>query len=450
MRLAFLCRVLPIFIVLSITEDIGALDNGLALTPPMGWLAWERFVCQTDCKHYPHDCINEDLFNTQAERMLKDGFRKVGYQYVNIDDCWSERRRGSNHQLIAARDRFTNGSILPLAMKIHNLGLKIGLYGSCGTNTCQDYPGQLSYQGNLTNNYYEVDANLFADWQIDSFKYDACYVDIKESHNLCPPMGQALNRTGRPMLFSCSWPAYEDYEKLPTNWTILVERCNLWRAFGDIEDSWSSVLSTIDAFIQKQNLVVQYHGPGHWFDADQLIIGDFGLSLEQERSQMAIWCIWSSPLYMSNDLRHLHSESSKILRNEHAIRINQDPMGIFGLMLLELSGPVQVFVKPTVPLDRENCPSYGLVILNRQTLGNSQYVEFKLRPLLIDLHNNLTQLTPQWSHWSNCPHRAGVKYMVHDLFKDNDIVVRDLGLPDGSIRLRVDPSGSRFIQLLQD
>lgn len=33
------------------------LDNGLALTPPMGWLSWERFRCNTDCKDYPDICI---------------------------------------------------------------------------------------------------------------------------------------------------------------------------------------------------------------------------------------------------------------------------------------------------------------------------------------------------------------------------------------------------------
>ena len=36
---------------------VQALDNGLARTPPMGWLAWERFRCNTDCINDPHNCI---------------------------------------------------------------------------------------------------------------------------------------------------------------------------------------------------------------------------------------------------------------------------------------------------------------------------------------------------------------------------------------------------------
>lgn len=34
-----------------------ALDNGLAMTPTMGWLHWERFMCNTDCTEEPDSCI---------------------------------------------------------------------------------------------------------------------------------------------------------------------------------------------------------------------------------------------------------------------------------------------------------------------------------------------------------------------------------------------------------
>lgn len=34
-----------------------SLENGLVRTPPMGWLAWERFRCNTDCKNDPENCI---------------------------------------------------------------------------------------------------------------------------------------------------------------------------------------------------------------------------------------------------------------------------------------------------------------------------------------------------------------------------------------------------------
>lgn len=34
-----------------------ALDNGLAMTPTMGWLHWERFMCNTDCEEDPDSCV---------------------------------------------------------------------------------------------------------------------------------------------------------------------------------------------------------------------------------------------------------------------------------------------------------------------------------------------------------------------------------------------------------
>lgn len=68
----------------------------------------------------------------------------------------------------------------------------------------------------------------------------------------------------------------------------------------------------------------------------QLIIGNFGLSVDQARSQMALWAIMAAPLIMSNDLRHLDNSARSILQNKMAIAINQDPMGIQGRRLLQV------------------------------------------------------------------------------------------------------------------
>lgn len=69
----------------------------------------------------------------------------------------------------------------------------------------------------------------------------------------------------------------------------------------------------------------------------QLIIGNFGLSMDQSRSQMALWAIMAAPLFMSNDLRTISSGARNILQNKMAISINQDPMGIQGRRILKVS-----------------------------------------------------------------------------------------------------------------
>ncbi len=61
-----------------------------------------------------------------------------------------------------------------------------------------------------------------------------------------------------------------------------------------------------------------------------LVIGNFGLSVDESRTQFALWAIWSSPLYMSNDLRKLNPEMKKILQNKAVIAVNQDKLGIMG------------------------------------------------------------------------------------------------------------------------
>lgn len=43
--------------VAELAVGVTGLDNGLALTPPMGWLAWQRYRCITDCETYPDECV---------------------------------------------------------------------------------------------------------------------------------------------------------------------------------------------------------------------------------------------------------------------------------------------------------------------------------------------------------------------------------------------------------
>lgn len=39
----------------------------------MGWMAWERFRCITDCKKYPKECISENLIMEMADAMVDEG-----------------------------------------------------------------------------------------------------------------------------------------------------------------------------------------------------------------------------------------------------------------------------------------------------------------------------------------------------------------------------------------
>lgn len=369
-------------VIILLGSTCEALDNGLAKVPPMGWLAWERFTCQTNCLEYPDDCISAQLFKTMADRLVTDGYLEAGYKYVNIDDCWSEKERQNGSQrLVADTTRFPEG-IKALSEYVHARGLELGIYGDCGTKTCAGYPAQLKTDTNLEDNFFEADATTFAEWQVDSFKFDGCFIEPDRAESICPRMAEALRRTERPILLVCEWPFYLLRLGKKPDFDLAQRSCNAWRYYEDVEDSWLSVLSIVDFTIKMQETIVEHHGPGHWFDPDQLVIGNFGLSLNQAKAQMAIWSIWSAPLYMSNDLRDIEPEMMEVLKNRRLIKVDQDELGVFGLMVNQTEdGSIQAFVKPIEPI-RNGCPSFVIVYLNRNTLGNGKLVSLDLRGLL--------------------------------------------------------------------
>nr|XP_004542036.1 alpha-N-acetylgalactosaminidase [Maylandia zebra] len=331
-------HVAVLFFAFALTGTTLALDNGLMKTPPMGWLAWERYRCDIDCENDPKNCISENLFMDMADRLAEDGWKELGYVYVNIDDCWSSKQRDDQGRLQPDPKRFPGG-IKKLAHYLHNRGLKLGIYGDMGKLTCGGYPG-------TPLDKIELDAQTFADWEVDMFKYDGCYSNATEQELGYPLMSKALNATGRPIGYSCSWPAYQGGLPPKVNYTQLGEICNLWRNYGDIQDSWDSVLNIVDWFFENQDALTSAAGPGRWNDPDMLIIGDFGLSMEQSRSQMALWAIMAAPLFMSNDLRTISSGAQSILRNKMAISINQDALGIQGRRIVKEKSGIEVFWRP--------------------------------------------------------------------------------------------------------
>ncbi|KAI5635246.1 alpha galactosidase A domain-containing protein [Phthorimaea operculella] len=75
----------------------------------MGWLAWERFRCNTDCKNDPDNCISDRLFRTMTDILVSEGYAAAGYEYINVDDCWPERERDNRGRLVPDRERFPYG-----------------------------------------------------------------------------------------------------------------------------------------------------------------------------------------------------------------------------------------------------------------------------------------------------------------------------------------------------
>lgn len=134
----------------------GAYDNGVAMTPPMGWSSWNLF------RHK----ISENLIKEIADAMADSGLADAGYCYVNIDDCWQASERDENGRLQCDKLNFPSG-IKALTEYVNSRGIKLGIYSSNGTHTCEDYPATLRNE--------RIDAETFASWGIEYFKYDFCH-----------------------------------------------------------------------------------------------------------------------------------------------------------------------------------------------------------------------------------------------------------------------------------
>merc|ERR1712227_815777 len=192
-----------------------------------------------------------------------------------------------------------------------------------------------------------------------------------------PEFGMYLNKTKRPMVYSCSWPAYQIGQN--PNYKSIAEHCNLWRNFDDIYDSWDSVLGIINYYGEDKDGSGQFSGPGHWNDPDMLIIGNYGLSLDQAWAQMGMWAMFASPLIMSADLRTIRPEFKEILLNRNLIKLNQDPLGVQAKRIVAGQN-IDVYSRPVMPVFGDKT-SMTVAFLNKWTAGTPLKVSFKLTDL---------------------------------------------------------------------
>ncbi|XP_077247197.1 alpha-galactosidase-like [Tasmannia lanceolata] len=310
------------------------LNNGVGHSPQMGWNSWNHFYCD----------IDEKLIRQTADAMVSTGLSKLGYRYINLDDCWAELNRDSQGNLVPKSSSFPSG-IKALADYVHSKGLMLGIYGDAGTQTCSmRMPGSLGYE--------EQDAKTFASWGVDYLKYDNCNNGGRSPKERYATMSKALLNAGRTIFFSmCEW-GQED----PATWAQGIG--NSWRTTGDIKDNWESMISLAD----QNDRWASYAGPGAWNDPDMLEVGNGGMSTEEYRSHFSIWALVKAPLLIGCDIRSMNSVTLGLLNNEEVIAVNQDKLGVQGKKVKK-DGDLEVWAGPL------SNGRVAIVLLNR---GSSQ------------------------------------------------------------------------------
>ena len=309
-------------------------DNGLARTPPMGWNSWNHFGCDVSAR----------LIKETADAIVASGMREAGYQYVVIDDCWQVARDRSG-RIVADSVRFPGG-MKPLADYVHSKGLKFGIYTDAGRRTCQGRPGTYGSE--------EIDARTYAEWGVDYVKEDWCNAEGLDAPTQYARFRDALLKAGRPIVFSiCEWGSNHPWDWAPRTG-------NLWRTTGDISDYWTSMVSRVD--LNSQYALAAGRGPGAWNDPDMLEVGNGGMTDDEYRAHFSLWAIMAAPLIAGNDVRTMSPATRDLLTNKEVIAVDQDSLGVQG-MVVEIPGPdLQVWAKPLADSSR------AVVLFNRSAL----------------------------------------------------------------------------------
>ncbi|MCM1026481.1 MAG: glycoside hydrolase family 27 protein [Roseburia sp.] len=276
----------------------------LAEKSPMGWNSWNTFGSN----------INEQLIMEMADKMVEEGYRDAGYEYVIIDDCWSLKERVDG-KLTADPKLFPHG-MKYLSDYIHSKGLKFGMYSCAGFLTCAGYPSSYGYE-------YQ-DAKQFAEWGVDYLKYDFCNFPASgNARNAYLTMAMALRNSGREIFFAaCNWGVEN-----PSGW-MRSRGAHSYRSTGDIFD----VPKSYKDIFRSQAENIENNAPGCFNDMDMLIVGMHGkgnvgldgCSNLQYLQHFALWAFLGSPLIIGADLRKLDEENKKTLLCRGLIAIHQD------------------------------------------------------------------------------------------------------------------------------
>ncbi|XKL64007.1 hypothetical protein PGB90_004093 [Kerria lacca] len=370
-------------------------EDELIHTPLMGWSSWAAFGCKSCLTFHYDECLSQIGIETIANLLVNEGFRDAGYQYIILDDCWQDTVRDTAQRLQPDKNRFPNGMWL-VADYVHSKDLKLGIFTDLGISSGQQFPG--------SKGFFELDAYTFANWEIDYIKVSAASAD--------------KNNIETDSLL-------ELISIVNINFVTLKNTCDTWRFYGDINNNWSTILGIMDFYAENQMQLRSIAKDGKWNDADILAIGFDGITNDQVKAQIAVWCIIQSSLIFSADIRKLTPEQKDILKNKEIIAVHQNNSKERGFKLFN-HGCMDVWIRAILPTSADGYFSYAIAFVNRNDFGEPIAYHIDLRDLGL--------------HYSN-------GYEVTDLFApENSSSKTKLMFPYTKLYVHVNQSGVAFFK----
>jgi alpha-galactosidase len=321
-----------------------ALDNGLALTPYMGWNSY-----------YGQTPLYEAFVLSVARAIVARGLLAAGYNYVWLDATWWDGTRDDSGNIVPPPRQWPHG-LRFLTDYIHSLGLRAGIYTDAGADGCAG-PGQGSGPGAPGGpDHYQQDADRFASWGFDAVKVDFCGGKTAglDSATQFQQFGAALahNASGRPILYNICNPFTPQLDGVSLQdsayWAFTYGPgiANSWRTSRDIALpgrqpplSWADMMTNLET----NSVHPEAAGPGHWNDPDYLA-PELGMSPTEDRTQITMWSMLAAPLMVGSDVRTLSDATVAALTNPEVIAIDQDPLGRQAVKV-QAAGGVEIWVK---------------------------------------------------------------------------------------------------------
>lgn len=374
-----------------------------------------------------HDYCDEKEVKTAAQALIDNGMQALGYDYVNLDDCWASNR-SANGTLTWDEGRFPSG-IPNLIEWLHQKGFKFGLYTSVGNETCST--GGRSYPIPGSRNHYKVDAQTFADWKVDYIKLDWCgdiTGQVWAGAKAHKEFAEAVNKSGRSMFL----------EVVAGYWFLRSEindYANSWRFCLDAHDQWSGQYSTktnLMCRLDQKLLGAPQGSPGGWAHMDLIHTGGQGCpggiahcpgqSDDEYRTNFALWTLLQSPVIVDTDVRVMTPIMKELLLNKEILDIHQStktpPGKYLGLWLCHgLPGSCKIWGRP---LDsKDNTKDWLVALTNFANSTHSIGV-----------------------HWKTLGWAQNQQATVRDLFKH-----QDLPAASKEVSAMVPPHGTAYLRI---
>ncbi len=169
--------------------------------------------------------------------------------------------------------------------------------------------------------WYDAQLDLFASWGLDFLKVDDMQTPVHsdEIATYHRAIAKAEAKYGRSIDLSLSpggWVAtsYVDF---------LRENAQMWRISDDLWDRWEDIYQQFARLARW----APFQTTGHWADADMVPFGHIGLraergddrqsrlTLDEQKTLLALWCMGRSPLMVGGDLPTSNSDAIALLQN---------------------------------------------------------------------------------------------------------------------------------------